>query len=135
MDGMGPGYSFEVDSLKSPMNVFIGDAAADAVADAETALEKSTSSRGLLVVEPNEADLYGYADEMEEMRDAILHDRAPMADWNYGVEIVRLCAAAYMAGEARTTIDLTDPAINEELETFVSLIAQGRGREVLHVPE
>ncbi len=135
MDGMGPGYAFEVDSLKSPMNVFIGDAAADAVADAETALEKSTASRGLLVVEPNEADLYGYADEMEEVRDCILQDKAPLADWNYGVEIVRLCAAAYMAGERKTTIDLTDPAINEELETYVSLIAQGKGLEVLHVPE
>lgn len=133
MDGMGPGYAFEVDSLKSPVNIFIGDAAAEAVADSETALEKSTASRGLLVVEPNEADLYGYVDEMEEVRDCILKGQEPLADWSYGVEIVRLVAAAYMAGERGVTVDLTDPAVNDELENYVSLIAQGRGREVLHV--
>lgn len=135
MDGMGPGYAFEVDSLRTPVNIFIGDAAAEAVADSETALEKSTASRGLLVVEPNEADLYGYVDEMENVRDCILKDEEPLADWSYGVEIVRLVAAAYMAGERGVTVDLTDPAVNEELENYVSLIAQGRGREVLHVPE
>src|SRR5690606_36014065 len=64
MDGLGPGYACEVNSLKSPLEVFIGDEAAEAVADAETALEKATASRGLLTVQPDEADLYGYVDEM-----------------------------------------------------------------------
>jgi hypothetical protein len=41
--------------------------------------------------------------------------------------------AAYMAAERGQTIDLTDPAIQEELKTFVPLIQQGRGAEVLHV--
>jgi len=135
MDGMGPGYAFEVDSLQSPLKIFIGDAAAEAVNDAETALEKSTASRGLLAVEPNEADLYGYVDEMEDMRDAFMNGRAPLADWNYGLEITKLCAAAYMAGESGKTVDLTDPNVQKELETFQSLIAQGRGTEVLHVEE
>lgn len=135
MDGMGPGYAFEVDSLKTPTNIFIGDAAAAEVADSETALEKSTASRGLLAIESNEADLYGYVDEMKEVRDCILTGEKPLADWSYGVEIVRLVAAAYMAGERRITVDLTDKATNDELETYVSLIAQGRGREVLHVVE
>ena len=135
MDGMGPGYAFEVDSLKTATTIFIGDAAASAVADAETALEKSTASRGLLPIETNEADLYGYVDEMKNVRDCILHGTPALADWSYGVEIVRLCAAAYMAGERGVTVDLTDPAVNAELETYVSLIAQGRGREVLHIVE
>jgi len=72
MDGLGPGYAFEVNSLKSPLEVFIGDAAAEAVADAETALEKATASRGLLTVQPNEPDLYGYVDELEDARSAFL---------------------------------------------------------------
>ncbi|MCH8205253.1 MAG: Gfo/Idh/MocA family oxidoreductase [Candidatus Hydrogenedentes bacterium] len=133
MDGMGPGYAFEVNTLESPLTIFIGDAAAEAVADAETALEKSTASRGLLAVQPNEADLYGYVDELEDMRDAFLGDRAPLADWSYGVEITKLCQAAYMSAETGRTIDLEDPAIQQELESYQSAIALGRGREMLHV--
>jgi hypothetical protein len=45
--GMGPGYAFEINTLVSPLNIFIGDAAAEAIKDAETALEKATASRGL----------------------------------------------------------------------------------------
>lgn len=133
MDGMGPGYAFEVNSLQSPLNIFIGDAAAEATADAETALEKSTATRGLLAVEPNEADLYGYVDEMEDMRDAFLNGRAPLADWSYGVEITKLCQAAYMSAEMGRTINLTDPLIQKELVTYTSAIAQGRGRDVLPI--
>ena len=39
--------------------------------------------------------------------------------------------AAYMAAEKRETVDLTDPVIQVELETFVPLIQQGRGAELL----
>jgi predicted dehydrogenase len=133
MDGTGPGYAFEFNTLQSPLNVFIGDVAADAVADAETALEKSTASRGLLAVHANEADLYGYTDEFEDLRDAILLGRPPLADWNYGLEITRLCQAAYMSAEMGRTINLEDPVIRRELVTYKSAIAQGRGREVLRV--
>jgi len=35
MDGMGPGYAFEVNTLNSSLQIFIGDGAAEAVADAE----------------------------------------------------------------------------------------------------
>jgi hypothetical protein len=41
--------------------------------------------------------------------------------------------AAYMSAERQKTIDLTDPAVQGELETFVPLIQQGRGAELLHV--
>ena len=43
--------------------------------------------------------------------------------------------AAYIAAERSRTVDLTDPETLEELETYVTLIQQGRGREVLHVVE
>lgn len=131
MDGMGPGYAFEVNSLLSPLNIFIGDVAANAVADAETALEKSTASRGLLAVQPNEADLYGYTDEMEDLCRAFSLNQAPLADWSYGVEITKLCNAAYMAAERGVTLDLTDDAVERDLESYTSLIAQGRGAEQL----
>ena len=131
IDGMGPGYAFELNTLNSSLQVFIGDAAAEAVADAETALEKSTASRGLLAVQHNEADLYGYTDEYEEMTAAFLAVRDGLLPLSYGLEITKLCMAAYMSAERKKTIDLTDPAILKELETYVPLIQQGRGEEVL----
>jgi predicted dehydrogenase len=131
MDGMGPGYAFEVNSLNSTLQIFIGDAAAEAIADAELALEKATASRGLLAVQYNEPDLYGYPDEMEDAARAFLAGQDGFLTWRYGLEITRLIMAAYMAAERRQTIDLTSQAIQKELETFTPLIQQGRGRETL----
>ena len=133
MDGMGPGYAFELNTLQSSLQVFVGDEAADAVADAETALEKSTASRGLLVVEPNEADLYGYVDEIEDAVRSFKAGHDGFLNFAYGLEITRLCQAAYMAAERGVTLDLADPKVQADLESYTSLIAQGRGREVLHV--
>jgi predicted dehydrogenase len=133
MDGMGPGYAFEVNTLNSSLQVFIGDAAAEAVADSELALEKATASRGLLAVQHNEADLYGYTDENEDAAKAFMAGKDAFLPWSYGLEIAKLVMAAYMSAEQQKTIDLTDPAVQRELETFVPLIQQGRGTEVLHV--
>jgi predicted dehydrogenase len=131
LDGIGPGYAFEMNTLRSPLEIFIGDAAAASVSNAELALEKSQASRGLLAVQSNEADLYGYTDENEDAVAAFTTPRAPLLDWHYGVEIVRLTMAAYLSAERRATVDLTDPATARELETYVPLIQQGRGGEVL----
>jgi hypothetical protein len=133
MDGMGPGYAFEINTLSSSLQVFIGDAAAEAVSDAELALEKATASRGLLAVQYNEADLYGYTDENEDAAQAFLAGRDGLLPWSYGLEITRLVMAAYMSAEQQRTVDLTDPAVQKELETYVPLIQQGRGAEVLQV--
>lgn len=132
MDGIGPGYAFEVNTLQSPLNIFIADSAADAVADAESALEKATATRGLLAVQPNEADLYGYVGEWEDARDAFTKGTPCLADWDFGLEITKLCQAAYMSAERGVTIDLTDPEIQKELETYRSLIAQGKGEDLLY---
>jgi len=131
MDGMGPGYAFEVNTLVSPLNIFIGDAAAEAIKDAELALEKSTASRGLLAVQYNEPDLYGYTDENADGLEAFRDGRDAMLPWSYGLEITRLVMAAYMSAEKKRVIDLTDPATRRELETYVPLIQQGRGAEQL----
>ncbi len=132
MDGIGPGYTLEINTLKSPLEVFIGDEAAEAIADAEFALEKATASRGLLAVQPNETDLYGYLDEMVDMRDALLQNRKPLLDWNYGLEITKLVQAAYMSAEKKQLIDLTDSKVQKELESYKSLIAQGKGGDLLY---
>jgi predicted dehydrogenase len=132
MEGLGPGYAFEVNSLKSPLEVFIGDVAAEAAADAETALEKATASRGLLTVQPNEANLYGYVDELEDARKAFLAGEDGFLNWEYGLEITRLCQAGYLSAEQQKTIDLTDPGIQKQLDSYTSLIAQGKGAEVLY---
>jgi predicted dehydrogenase len=133
IDGLGPGYGFEVNSLRSPLEVFIGDVAAAGMADTEAALEKAQASRGLLAVQPNESDLYGYTDENVDALAAVTEGRPPLLDWDYGLEITRLTMAAYMSAERRCAVDLTDKATCEELETYVPLIQQGRGGEVLEV--
>jgi len=133
MDGMGPGYAFEINTLVSPLTVFIGDVAAEAVADRESALEKATASRGLLAVQHNEADLYGYTDENEDAMRAFLEGRDALLPFSYGLEITKLVMAAYMSAELKKTIDLTDPQVQQELETYIPLIQQGRGAEVLCV--
>lgn len=132
MDGLGPGYALEVNTLISPLEIFIGDEAAAEVADAETALEKSTASRGLLAVQPNEAHLYGYVNETQDAVNAFLRGEDALLDWNYGLETMRLVQAAYMAAEQKKTIDLTDENIQKELQTYRSLISQGKGAEVLY---
>jgi predicted dehydrogenase len=131
LDGIGPGYAFEMNSLRSPLEVFIGDVAAAGLADTELALEKAQASRGLLAVQPNEADLYGYTDENADAAEAFRTGRPPLLDWEYGVEITRLTMAAYLSAERKATVDLTDPATAAELESYIPKIQQGRGAEVL----
>ena len=133
MDGMGPGYAFEVNTLLSSLQIFIGDVAAEAIADAEMALEKATATRGLLAVQHNEADLYGYTDENEDAAAAFLAGKDGFLPWSYGLEITKLVMAGYMSAERQKTIDLTDPAIQQELETYIPLIQQGKGADILHV--
>ena len=131
LDALGPGYAFDINSLQTPSTIFIGDEAADAAANAELALEKSTATRGLLLVEPNEADLYGYTDEMGDACRAFRAGKNAFLTWDYGLEVTKLCQAAYMAAERGKTLDLTDAQVQKDLESYVSLIAQGRGGEVL----
>lgn len=133
MEGQGPGYAFEVNTLQSVLKVFIGDVAAEAVADREAALEKATASRGLLAVQPNEADLYGYTDENRDAAQAFESGRDAMLNWRYGLEVTKLVMAGYLSAETGSVVDLTDAAVQKRLETYVPLIQQGRGREVLHV--
>lgn len=131
MDGMGPGYAFEVNSLKSPAEVFVGDVAAESLADAESALEKSTASRGLLTIQPNEADLYGYVAENRDAIERFAAGKDGLLPWEFGVEITRLLMAAYYSAEQRAVVDLTDPAVQRTLEQFVPAIARGEGHSVL----
>jgi len=130
VDGIGPGYALEANSLRSPLEVFIGDAAASTVADAELALEKSTATQGLLAIQPNEPDLYGYTDENLDALAAFREGRSALLDFDDGLEVARLTMAAYMSAEQGRTLDLTDPATRAALDDYVPLIQQGRGAEV-----
>ncbi len=131
VDGIGPNYALAVNSMRSPLEVFIGDVAAAGVIDAELALEKATASQGLLTIQPNEPDLYGYVDENVDAVAAFRAGRNALLDFDYGLEIVRLTMAAYLSAERGCVVDLTDAATLEVLETYVPLIQQGRGAEVL----
>ncbi len=132
LDGIGPGYAMEANSLRSPLEIFIGDAAAAGVTNAELALEKSTASQGLLAVQPNEPDLYGYVDENVDAVRAFRAGASALLDWHYGREIVRLTMAAYLSAEEGRVVDLTDPATERRLATYVPLIQQGRGGELFN---
>jgi len=132
MEGLGPGYTFEINSLRSSLEVFIADEAAESVANAEEGLEKATASRGLMAIQPNEADLYGYVDETRDTANAFLNNKKALLNWEFGVEITKLVQAAYMAAERKMTIDLTDPNVQKDLLNFQSLVAQGRGGEILY---
>ncbi|MDQ1508374.1 MAG: hypothetical protein QOG50_218 [Actinomycetota bacterium] len=134
VDGIGPGYALEANSLRSPLEVFIGDAAASSVADAELALEKATASQGLLAIQPNEPDLYGYTDENVDALAAFREGRSALLDFDDGLEVVRLTMAAYLSAEQGRTIDLTDRETLATLDQYIPLIQQGRGREVFPEP-
>jgi predicted dehydrogenase len=131
MEAIGPAYALDVNTLRSPLELFIGDAALASVADAETALEKATATRGLLSIQPNEPDLYGYVDEHVEAAAAFEAGRSARYDLDYGLDIVRLTMACYLSAEERRMIDLADPVIAARLESYVPLVQQGRGGEVL----
>jgi predicted dehydrogenase len=130
-EAFGPGYSYTVDSLSSPAGLFISDAAAAAVADTELALEKSQASRGALVLQPNEPDLYGYVAEWREALTAFEKGKDALLNFRFGRLVTMLVMAAYMAHERKQTIDLTDPDTLADLETYVPLIQQGKGAEIL----
>ena len=131
MDGLGPGYAMEVNTLISPSEIFIGDEAAEAVADSEAALEKSTSTKGLLAIQPNEADLYGYVNELRDAVEAFQDGKDGRLAWDYGLEISQLVHAAYLSAEEKRTIDLTDPEIIKKLDTYKSKISMGEGADIL----
>ncbi|MBI1860366.1 MAG: Gfo/Idh/MocA family oxidoreductase [Deltaproteobacteria bacterium] len=130
MDGMGPGYAFEINTLNSPLTLFVGDEAGGAVANSDVALEKATASRGLMNVHYNEADLYGYVDENLNAFQQFRRGQDGLLSFSYGLEVTRLVMAAYLSAERRKTIDLT-PDMLRELDTYTPLIQQGKGAEVL----
>jgi len=131
METFGPGYSYTVNSLQSPAGLFISDAAAAAVADGELALEKSQASRGSLILQPDEIALYGYVAEWLDALAAFEQGRDALLNLEYGKLVTMLIMAAYMSHEKKKTIDLTDTRILDELENYVPLIQQGKGKQVL----
>jgi predicted dehydrogenase len=131
MEAFGPGYSYTVNSLESPVGLFISDVAATAVADGELALEKAQATRGALVLQPNEPDLYGYVAEWRDALSAFEQGKNALLDFQYGRKITMLVMAAYMAHEKKATLDLTDSAVLEALDSYVPLIQQGKGAQVL----
>ena len=72
-------------------------------------------------------------DHNEDAAAAFLAGKDGFLPWSYGLEITKLVMAGYMSAERQKTIDLTDPVIQQELETYIPLIQQGRGADILHV--
>jgi len=130
-EAFGPGYSYTVNSLQSPAGLFISDAAATAVADGELALEKAQATRGALVLQANEPDLYGYIGEWRDAIAAFEQGKNALLDFEYGRLITMLIMAAYMSHEQKKVIDLTDAKVLKALDSYIPLIQQGKGAEVL----
>lgn len=131
METFGPGYSYTVNSLESPAGIFISDAAAAAVLDSELALEKSQASRGALILQPDEIALYGYVAEWLDALQAFEQGHDALLNLEYGRFITMLIMAAYLSHEKRKVVDMTDPRTLAELATYVPLIQQGKGKQVL----
>ncbi|MCL5278820.1 MAG: Gfo/Idh/MocA family oxidoreductase [Planctomycetes bacterium] len=131
METFGPGYSYTVNSLESPAGIFISDAAAAAVLDSELALEKSQASRGALILQPDEIALYGYIAEWLDAIQAFEQGHDALLNLEYGRFITMLIMAAYLSHERRKVVDMTDPQTLTELATYVPLIQQGKGKQVL----
>jgi len=131
MEAIGPGYSYNVNSLKSPADMFISDAAAAAVGDSELALEKAQATRGALILQPNECDLYGYIAEWRDAIAAFEQGKDALLNFDFGRLVTMLIMAAYLAHEKKRTIDLTDPKTIQKLDTYIPLIQQGKGAKVL----
>ena len=126
MEALGPGYSYTINSLTSPAGIFISDAAAEAVKDAEFALEKSQANRGSLTIQPNEPCLYGYIGEWRDALEAFGEGKNALLDFKYGALIAKLVAAGYKSAEERRTI-----FFGEVDQSYVPKIHQGKGAEVL----
>lgn len=128
MESMGPGYAINVNTLCSPSGIFISDTAAAAVADAELALEKSQASRGQLVVQPNEADLYGYVGEWQDAIECLSQKRDGLLNFAYGKRVVEMVMAGYLSHERGATVCF-DASL--DLTTYVPAIQKGQGKAVL----
>ena len=133
MEMMGPGYALNVNTLNSSSGIFISDDAAASVGNAELALEKSQASRGQLVVQPNEPDLYGYVGEWRDAVSALTKGKSAKLDFEYGARVVKLVMVAYLSHERRETIDLKRGKFldSPELAAYVPLIQQGKGQKIL----
>ena len=82
-------------------------------------------------MQPNEPDLYGYIGEWLDAVPAFEQGKDALLNFEYGRLITMLVMAGYMAHEQKKVIDLTDPSVMEDLKTYVPLIQQGKGAEVL----
>ncbi len=131
MEAFGPGYSYTVNSLESPAGLFVSDAAAEAITNSELALEKAQATRGALVLQPNEPDLYGYVAEWRDAIAAFERGEDALLNIQYGRMVTMLIMAGYLSHEKGKCLDLGDAKVQKELNSYVPLIQQGKGREVL----
>ena len=135
VDGIGPGYALEANSLRSPLEVFIGDAAARRRSPTPSSRSRRRPRRaGLLAIQPNEPDLYGYTDEnvdaLAAFRDG--RSRAPR---------LRRRLRGRAPHDGRVPVGRAGPRRRPHrsrrrapaLDDYVPLIQQGRGAEVLSV--
>jgi len=124
-------HSFRINTSDATSKVFISDAAAVAVGNAEKAQEKAQASRGLLNVLPLEPLDYGYVGEWVDALDAFRAGKNGKLDGRFGHHIVRLLMAGYLSSETNKVIDLTNPEIVDYLDNYIPLIQQGKGAQVL----
>lgn len=128
MESMGPGYALNVNTLSSPSSIFISDTAAAAVSNAELALEKSQASRGQLIVQPNEPDLYGYVGEWLDAIAAFDAGHDATLNVAYGQRVAEMVMAGYMSHELGKTINFDS---KPDLLHYVPAIQKGQGSKVL----
>ena len=116
---LGPEYSLAIDTLQTPLNLFLSRAITGA--QGEDLVEKQNAEQGLMPVIDDEPGAYGYVAENRAVVQAFLHGTKPELTFNDGLDVVELLMGFYKSSEQGRRIALPD----EELATFVPSFASG----------
>jgi predicted dehydrogenase len=118
MELLGPEYSMEVNTLNTPLRVFLSRKVRGG--EGEDLIEKQNSEAGLMPVVEDEAAAYGYTAEDRHMVACFASGITPLETFADGVAVVELMMALYRSAELGRSIQLPDP----ELEQYVPLVAR-----------
>lgn len=114
---LGPEYSLAIDTLQSPLSLFLSRAIAGA--QGEDLVEKQNAEQGLMPVVDNEPETYGYVAENRDVVQAFLHGTKPALTFDDGLAVVELLMGFYKSADLGRKIVLPD----DDLATYVPSIA------------
>ena len=118
MELLGPEYSMEVNSLNSPLKIFLSREVRGS--EGEDLVEKQNAEQGLMPVIEDEAAAYGYVAEDRHMVEAFRTGQRPLETFADGVGVVELWRALYRSAEGGRVVEFG----SEKLEDYVPPVAR-----------